>query len=52
MNPDNLSNTLVGKDWANPKAVNYPKVNKQCVKSIVQINKEAAKVRRVIEEVE
>ena len=52
MNPTNLDNTLVGRDWSNPSAINYSKANKQCVKSIVQMNKEAAKVRKVIDEVE
>ena len=52
MNPNILDNTLMGKDWSNPSAINFSKANKQCVKSFVQMNKQSAKVHEVMDEVE
>ena len=52
MNPHNQDNSLVGREWSNPGAINYPKVNKACVKSIVQQNRDNVKIRKVIDEVE
>ena len=52
MNPDGKVLTLKGKDWHDPTQVDYPKVNKQIVKTIIQVNKESAKVKKEAEAVE
>jgi hypothetical protein len=52
MNPYGRTLALKGKDWHDPTQIDYPRVNKQVVKSIIQINKESAKIKKEFEEVE
>ena len=46
MNPDGRTLTLKGKDWHDPNLVDYSSMNKQVVKTIIQMNKESAKMRK------
>ena len=46
MNPDGRTLTLKGKDWHDPTLVDYSSMNKQVVKTIIQMNKESAKMRK------
>ena len=40
LNPDNTSLVMRGSEWVNPNQPDFKKENKQCVKSIVQMNRE------------
>ena len=52
LNPDRIAVELRGKEWVNPKEANFEVKNKQRVKTIVQKNKEAVKVKKLVKEIE
>jgi uncharacterized protein YecE (DUF72 family) len=52
LNPDRIAVELRGKEWVNPKEANFEVKNKQRVKTIVQKNKEAVKIKKLVKEIE
>lgn len=52
LNPDNQTLTLHGKEWYDPTAPDYPQMNKRHVKTVIDLNRENAKVRKNQKQVE